>query len=98
MLPFVMCYVHRVFYCAIFVACRQYVLGVDRTGAIVFMEFVWSLNFTANILFVIRIDWGSVSTLSDMCLLEFVCFVLSVIVAVCLLLLLLLFFCLEEYA
>jgi len=40
-------------------------------------------------LFITRIDWGSVSTLSDMCLLEFVYFVLSVVVAVCLLLLLL---------
>jgi hypothetical protein len=47
---FVMCYVHRVFYCAVFVACRQCVLGVVRTGAVVFMEFLCSLNFTENLL------------------------------------------------
>jgi len=50
MFSFVMCYVDRVFCFAIFVTCRYYVLGVDRTGAVVFMEFVWSLNFTENML------------------------------------------------
>jgi hypothetical protein len=44
---FAMCYVQCVFYYA--VLC-QYVLGVDRTEAVVFMEFVRSLNFTENML------------------------------------------------
>jgi hypothetical protein len=34
------------FYCAICVACGQYVLGVIRTGAILFMEFLFPFNFT----------------------------------------------------